>query len=380
MNHINELMINTFSNVYMWAAIVATIVIIFIGWLLVKIKIFKNEWKDIFISLVLFVAYPALIIKSFMNTTYIEEFNIHGITLGLSCAFYIIGALIYFIWNRFILNKILIKKKNNNLIDQEIIKNKLDKSVNFWMMSIFGSTVFFGTPIINALFGDEGLMTQIIWNTPFTIGLASFCQFQYFNIKFSKNNKNKIIKMLLSPTVIVSILCLILWITQLIPGSYIKNTLSSYPKEYIYGVWWFDLKYTAPFIYKTIDIVAALCSPLIWIAIGMSIANNKIKSLILDKNSWLFSFIKLLIIPTIVLLVVGGLLLPSKYHSLRELTIITILMSTPPATICVAYAIKTNKDINFASNASVLSTILTPIMIPIWIALSELYGNSIGLI
>lgn len=378
MNNPNELIIDTLTNIGMWGAIIATIAIIFIGWLLVKIKVLKTEWKQAFIAIVLYVAYPALIIKSFMNTTYLEEFNIHGITIGLSCAFYIIGGVIYLIWNKFILNRILLNKKNNGLIDDEKIKVKLDKSVNLWMMCIFGSTVFFGTPIISAIYGNEGLMTQIIWNTPFTIGLASFCQFQYLNIKFSKNNKKQILKMFLSPIVIVSIVGLLLWITQLIPGSYIKNTLSTYPQQYIDGVWWFDLKYTVPFIYKTIDILALLCSPLIWIAIGMNIANTKLKELVTDKKSWLFCLIKLVIIPGICMLIISGI--TYNNFNVRELTIITILLATPPATICVAYATKTNRAPIFASNASILTTLFTPIVIPIWVCIVQIYGSAIGLV
>ena len=388
-----NLLLDTLTNVYLWGAIIATIVIIFLGWLLVKIKIFKTEWKDVLISIVMNICFPALIIKSFMITTDSKNFIIHAITLSLSIAFYVIGALLYLLWSKLILSKILLKQAKNNVLSNELHSEKINKNLNFWMMCLFGSTVFFGTPVINVLYGNNGLITQAIWNIPFIIGLASFCQFQYLDIKFKKENKKKIIKSFLSPTIICSIIGAIIWITQLIPGSNLDLTQSIYYDKsntweiFNQPIWWFDLQFTAPWIYKTIDIIQLLTSPLIWLSIGMVVASYQLKIVFVDKIAWGYSFIKLLIIPFLMMLIISGF-----YYLVKPLvienndlilsqntTIITILMATPPATICLAYAIKANKNANFASNSTIITTLFTPLMIPLWVFITQLFCNSINL-
>lgn len=381
MQNINELLNDTFTNTGLWGALISAIGIIFIGWLLVKVKILKQDWKNALIAIVLYVAYPAVIVKSFMTTTYPKDFDIQKMTIIFSISFYIAGCLLYILWKKVILEKFILTRTKKYLLGEEEQKNRKDRNLNMWMMGIFGSTVFFGSPIISAIYGEEGMLTQIIWNTPFTLMLTGFCQAQYLGIKFKRKNYKQVLKMFLSPVVITSILFLVLWISQLIPGSYIFNTIGRFNKEtYDQGIWWLDLKYTAPFLYKIIDVVSMLCSPLIWIAIGMSIKGTKILTLLKDKDIWLFNTIKLIIIPLMVMLIIGGLGLINNCYNNSNLTIIVILMATPPATICVAYSIKSNRDINFAANASIFTTLLTPILIPIWIAISELYTNSINLI
>ncbi len=395
--NINEpinLLVNTLSNVYLWGAIIATITIIFLGWLFVKIKVFKSSWKDILISIVMNICFPALILKSFMITTDHNNFEIHAITLSLSIFFYFIGGLLYLLWSRILLPKIYLKFNNIEISNKVYIK-KANKNLNFWMMCLYGSTVFFGTPIINALYGDDGLVIQAIWNIPFIVGLTSFCQFQYLDIKFKKENKKQIIKSFFSPITVCSIVGLIIWITQLIPGSNLNlNEIVYYDPNKTWGalndgnqIWWFDLQFTAPWIYKTIDILQFLTSPLIWISIGMTVATYKLKNIFNDKNAWLYTIVKMIFIPFFIMLITSSFYLLSKqlmhnnnsYILSQNVIVITILMSTPPATVCLAYAIKTNKAINFASNSSIISTLFTPIMIPIWIVIAQLYCNSINL-
>ena len=56
-----------------------------------------------------------------------------------------------------------------------------------------------------------------------------------------------------------------------------------------------------------------------------------------------------------------------------------IMMATPTATVASAYAISFNRDAILASNASLVSTVLAVIMMPIWIAILQVI-NSVGLL
>ncbi|MNI92121.1 hypothetical protein D3C73_1498780 [compost metagenome] len=49
------------------------------------------------------------------------------------------------------------------------------------------------------------------------------------------------------------------------------------------------------------------------------------------------------------------------------LSTIVIMMATPTATVAAAYAISFDKEAVLTSNASLLSTITSVVMIPVWI-------------
>lgn len=367
---------STLSNTGLWGAIIATVGIIFFGWLFVKIKWFKAEWKPCLTSLVVNLAFPALLIKGFMTTTPNSDFSSKGVLLGVSALFYILGGLGYVLWT-YISPKLLTSynlKFNKNAktsFSEETLKIKGDKSINFWMMCIYGSTVFFGLPVVKALFGQAGEIDAILWNVPFNIGLASFCQFQYLGIKFKKENKKQILKAFTTPVLIATVIGLIFWLTQLIPGA--RVTIDG--KETA----WFDLGITAKWLFNIFNILASLTSPLIWLAIGVTLAESSLKKTFLNKEAWAFSVVKLMIIPLIMLLLLSGLGagIGSELLSTEQITTITILMATPPATICVAYAIRTNRQADFASSSSIISTLLCAGAIPFWAVIAQLLSKSI---
>lgn len=379
---IQDTFISVLSNTDLWGAIISTIFVISIGYLLVKIKVFKSSWKNVLNSVVLKVALPALAFTGFMQACTIKQLTEYGIILGVAFGFYIVLIVIAEIWIRFfpkLLPKIVQKANQNNSFEnvKENILVKISNSTQstedttkralvMWMMLIFGSTTFFGMPIIKELYKEPGTISANLWNIPYRIFLYSYCFLVMSGLSFNKQNIAKSCKTaFLNPIVIATFLGLILWLTQLIPGA------SSFDKNFTPGTkGWFEWKVTMPYLHKPISTLGGLSSPLVWLSIGMTLATASLISAVKDKWVWIFSIEKLILIPLLVFAVMVGLVANGDVS--KEVAIsMVILAATPPATVAVAYSMQYKLCEKFSAQCSALCTLLAIIMIPLWIIISE---------
>lgn len=417
---VTKKLVSTLTNVNLWGAIIASIVIIGLGYLLVKVKWFKSTWKAALVGVVMKVALPALALKGFMSDISLGLLQEQGIILGIAFGFYILLSLVAWLWTKYMPHKTpeSVENAQENTIIGEMSETKtVDESRHramvVWMLLIFGSTTFFGMPIIKELYSNNnGVLAANIWNVPYRIFLYSFCFMQMKGLKFNKENiKASAKSMFLNPIIIATFAGLILWLTQLIPGAgatykdfsqtikvngsdvvikysatfgenfktvltadkkvfYMLNANNEYIKT-TKPVGWFTWKTTLPYIYKFIDILGSLCSPLIWLAIGMTLAESKLKEAAGDKWVWIYSLIKLIVIPLAIFLIFWGLNKGGLVK--KEVGIaMVIFAATPPATVAVGFAISENKCARLASSASAFSTLLAVIFLPIWIVVAEL--------
>lgn len=372
----------TLTNVNLWAAICSTIGIIALGFLLVKVKVLKLEWKGILNAIVLKVALPALAITGFMNNISIKELSQQGIILGIGFAFYILLSVIAMVWVNFFPKLLPSKIKNKKMQlasqegvvvnnDQQMVTEVEDKTnakraLVMWMMLIFGSTTFFGLPIIQQLYPGNGVIAANLWNVPYRVFLYSFCFMVMAGVKFDKANIVKSAKTaFLNPIVIATFLGIILWLTQLIPGA------SSFGVNFTAGTnGWFNWKVTMPYFYKPINTVGGLSSPLVWLSIGITLAGSNLLLAAKDKWVWIFSLQKLILIPLIVFLVMLGLVQGGLVT--KDVAIpMVIFAATPPATVVVAYSMQYKMCEQFSSQCSALSTLLAIIAIPLWVVIGD---------
>ncbi len=384
-NDIGSIFVETLSNVKLWSAIVACIVIIALGYILVKVKVFKQEWKGVLNSIVLKVGLPALAIKGFMSNISVNQLIQQAAILGTSFGFYIILLIIADLWVRFfpkllpakfrVNTQMQFEEKNESVSAQivestsnNISKDDLTKrSLVMWMMLIFGSTTFFGMPIIQALYPTNGVIAANMWNIGYRVFLYSYCFMVMAGLKFNKENIAASMKnAFFNPIVIATFVGLILWLTQLIPGA------SNFGENYEVGKnGWFNLSKTMPYIYEPFNKLASLCSPLIWLSIGMTLASSSLLAAAKDKWVWIFSVQKLILIPALVFAVMIGLVAGGAVTDKGVAIAMVIFAATPPATVVLAYSMQYKLCENFASQCSALSTLLAIIMIPVWVVISE---------
>lgn len=207
------------------------------------------------------------------------------------------------------------------------IKGEKKKILHF--ANVFSNCGFIGFPIINSLYGAEGVVYTSIFNMVFTIALWTY-GIMIFSDKLSKENIKKV---LLNPAIIAVYIG--------IPMMLFKIKLPS-------------------FILDTTKIVGDMTAPISMIIVGSILAKVKIKEVFKEGSIYYGSLIKLIIIPFILIII--KLLL--KDNSIIINTII-VIQAMPAAAMTSILAADFNKEKEYASIVVFITTLLSIITIPI---------------
>lgn len=347
-----EILQTTITDMDIVSAVTSTIFIILLGFFLRKRGTFDSTIGKTLSKVVLTVALPALAFNAFM-----QDIDKDSLTQGMNVLIW--GIAIYII--------LIITSK------PIFLKFKGDQQDTLRVLTIFGSTTFFGIPIVGAIYGPEGVLYASIFNIGYRIFLYSYAYIKMSGLKMeSKNIKT----MFLNPIVIATFLGLFIWLFQEnLPQIAVTPLVEGGADHAAF----LRIDQTAVWLYKPMTYLAKLASPLAWLAIGATLGDVTFREAAVDKTSWLYSFIKVVGVPllNIVLLTLLTVtnILPINIVSLGT---IVIMMATPTATVAAAYAISFDKDALLASNASLLSTVTAVIMMPIWIVIVNMI-SSMGL-
>lgn len=106
--------------------------------------------------------------------------------------------------------------------------------------------------------------------------------------------------------------------------------------------------------------VSNLTGPLSMMVIGISLAGMKLKDIFGDKRLWLFSFVKLLVIP-----IIGTLIVIRLLDNDLLCHVCMVMLGTPVASMVVMLAQTYDADSELMSRGVALTTILSVITIPI---------------
>ena len=324
--------------------------IILLGFFLRKKNIFSDQFGKMMTKIVLSVSLPALAFNSFMAP-------IDDQTLKHGLAVLIFGILIYIIL-------IFVSKLFYLGYDH-------DRQTVLSVLTTFGSTTFFGMPIVAAIYGPKGTMYASIFNIGYRIFLYSYAYIVMSGLKMTKKN---IRQMFLNPVVLATFLGLILWIIQ----PYMPTLTGLNPETHkAVTVAFYRIDVTAPWLFKPLTYLASLSSPLAWLAIGSTLGEISFKSAAKNKTSWYYTAIKTIVVPAINLALLFVLTV-TKILPVSQVAMATILimMATPTAAVAASYAIGFDREAVLTSNASFISTIGAVIMIPIWIVIISLIGSA----
>ncbi|MGE6257639.1 AEC family transporter [Heyndrickxia sporothermodurans] len=335
-----EIIRTTLTDMNILSAITSTIFIILLGYFCRKKGIFNEQVGKMLSKVVLSVALPALALTSFMM-----DINQKSLSEGMSILIW--GLLIYIIL-------IFVSKPMYH-------RFKGDKQDTLRVLTIFGSTTFFGIPIVGAIYGAEGVLYASIFNIGYRIFLYSYGYIKMSGLKMEAKN---IKEMFINPIVIATFLGLFIWIFQ----DYLPQVTVVGADGAISNVSFLRIDQTAIWLYKPMTYLSGLASPLAWLSIGATLGSVNIKTAITDRTSFVYSLNKIVLVPIInivflTILSITGILSMSAI----SVGVVVIMMATPTATVAAAYAISFDKDALLASNASLLSTIFAVVMIPIWI-------------
>ena len=347
---ISQALFKTFTDMNIISSITSTFFIILLGFFLRKKNIFSDQFGKMMTKIVLSVSLPALAFNSFMAP-------IDDQTLKHGLAVLIFGILIYIIL-------IFVSKLFYLGYDH-------DRQTVLSVLTTFGSTTFFGMPIVAAIYGPKGTMYASIFNIGYRIFLYSYAYIVMSGLKMTKKN---IRQMFLNPVVLATFLGLILWIIQ----PYMPTLTGLNPETHkAVTVAFYRIDVTAPWLFKPLTYLASLSSPLAWLAIGSTLGEISFKSAAKNKTSWYYTAIKTIVVPAINLALLFVLTV-TKILPVSQVAMATILimMATPTAAVAASYAIGFDREAVLTSNASFISTIGAVIMVPIWIVIISLIGSA----
>jgi len=291
-------------------ALLVLFLLMFLGYFLVKFGVVKEAALKHFSNFIFYVTMPALIINSMSNTESISKDQVITVVL---MAFALYGFLIVM---AYILPVVL----------------KVNKSYTglYRFMAIFGNVGFVGFPVLKAVLGSEALFYAAIFNIPFNI--LAFTLGVYF-ITLDTEHESKIeLKNFINPGIVATIIGLFIFFTGIELPAVVSQTAEN---------------------------LGNITTPLSLIVVGGSLYGVNIKQLITKRIIFIYSIIKLFIIPTLFALVIRFLGIDSMIASVA-----IILASMPIGANSVIISQEYDAHVLEASEAVFISTLLTIISLP----------------
>ena len=284
--------------------IISLFLIMSVGVYASKKNIITKEINKGLTDLLLNITLPLLIISSF-NLKFNHEIK----TNIIICTIYSGITLVIVI----LISKLLLKplKKEDKYIIQ--------------FSNVFSNCGFMGFPIIEGLYGKEGLVYASIFNVfMWTYGVGLFT---------GGINRENIKKVLMNPSIIAVFIGIIIMVFEIeIPS----------------------------IIMKPIEMVGGITSALSMIIVGVILSNVDFKEYMKDYSLYYGVFLKLLAVPIVVYGVMAVLPGPIKV-----MKIIVLLHAMPTAAMLPIFAESFDKDKEYASVLLFMSTLFCVITFPV---------------
>ena len=285
-----------------------------LGFVLFKCHIFDEYTNKKISALIVNVASPMLIISSIAGVEGNDK----------SIVFLMIGAGILMYIGFIILGKI---------INRIFPFPKKDWPV-YECMVVFANTGFMGYPVLLDVFGQEAVFYASLIHMAF-----NFFVYTYAILCLTKSDDSEFklnFKQLLTPGIVLIFIGILIYLIDMQLPSVLMDTINS---------------------------IGSLTAPLSMMMIGSSLAVYPIKDSFTDWRSYVFAFVRLIIVPFMTM-IVCRLLHINPYYA--NITIITNAM--PVGSMVLMLATQYNANVKIVTKNIVVSTLLSVITIPIVVA------------
>lgn len=231
-----------------------------------------------------------------------------------------------------------------SIVMSEILfaKSSPDRKAADKFFAVYSNCGFMGIPLINGLFGAEGVFYLTGYLTCFNILIWTHGIMLYKSGDQKESVGKTALKVIKSPSVIAIILGVMCFVLQIrLPA------LAAEAAEYI----------------------SSMNTPLAMIVAGVTIAGSgKVTDMLKNGRAYYISSVRLLIMPLIFVL----LCRVCGYFGAPETVYMTMTAAAacPGAAMGVMYAVSFGKNPGYASNIFTLSTILSAVTLPIIVVLS----------
>ena len=279
-----------------------------IGYFFTKKGIFTADGIKQMTELTLRVAVPCLIINSYQR-----EFDIEMAKgLGLALIFTVVIHIVYIL-----IATVVFKKR----------EDKKDRVSKFG--TIYSNCGFMALPLIQAIYGDEGVFYAVAYVTVFNVLYWTHGVFLYT----SDAKQLSLKKIIFNPGVLSAIIGILLFVTRI--------TLP------------------AP-IGKTIGFLAAINTPVPMIILGTYLITLNIKQTLKNGSLWAVTVLRLIILPIITVFALKLL----GWENTLSMPLI-LASASPVAALTTLFAVRYNLDSEYSAQAVSFTTLLSVVTIPV---------------
>lgn len=214
-------------------------------------------------------------------------------------------------------------------------KNSAKEAKVYRFSTVFSNCGFMGYPILVAVFGEEGLFYGACYVMFFTVYMWTFGVFLLSHRKDGKAFR----KAIFNPGTLAALAGFLLFVLNIRLPGVVTNTMSD---------------------------IANLTFPLSMIIIGSMMKNVPLKKLFFSLDVYLYSLVKLIIIPFLVLMFC------MIFNVDKGMTYICVIMSAMPAAAKAAIMSEIYKaDTALAVSCVEVSTVLSVVTVPLLLYLTE---------
>ena len=203
--------------------------------------------------------------------------------------------------------------------------------------SVYSNCGFMGIPLVSALFGGEGVFYLAAYITMFNL----IAWTQGMIMLTGERDMKQALKVLYSPTVISIVLGLISFALHI--------RLPEVPA-------------------KAMDMLKEVNTPIAMIVSGVTMADTDILSLIRKKRVYYVCFLKLLLFPAVL-----SVVLTLICRNINEKVLLTVIVAAaaPPAALCTLQCVRYGKNSLYASEIFTFGTVLSLGTLPLIVQLTE---------
>lgn len=319
------------------------------GYLLIKTKMLPQKAITYLSVLLLYVSQPFLSIRSFLEVSYTLQLAVNlAIVFGVSLAgqAVIFGVMWLVLRRRFDDPQQTAELIRDGFIGgdsytaEPALKAAVARSVSgranraMVLASAFGNVGFFGVPVLQFLFPDAH--DAIAYSAVFivTLNLMSWTVGSYLLTGDKKHVSLK--RALINPQTVTLVISLPLFFAGVSAGD-LPDTINT-----------------------VIGYLADMTAPLCMIILGMRFALAPVVQLFTDFRVYVASFIKTLVFPLLVYVV----LMPFQMEEMLRVSLV-LLSGMPAATINLNLAELYGADQKTAANSILMSTVLSIVTIPL---------------
>lgn len=284
------------------------------GWLSGKEKLLKEEIIPDFSRIVLNIGIPGVVLSS---ATGGSRFTVSEVLL------YLLGFFLFSVLCALMAKAVV-----------WITGIKTDRRL-YEFMYMFSNVGFMGLPVVEAVLGKEALIYAVLFLLPNNLMLFSYGEY------LMRDKKGISLKKLGNPPVIASMLAIVICLLHL---------------------------QLPPVLEKALTSMGNITTPMAMLIIGASLSQAKIREMLEDYRIYVFLAIKMLILPILYWLILSRLPIPEEV-----VVMMILMMAMPVPSNTVIYAGLYQKNIKLACEASVLTSLVCVITIPLVFAAISLF-------